>query len=191
MPVRAACFIAKKQWVLAGTDDFKVRVFNYNTLEKVKEFEAHSDFVRAIVVHPQESYIITCSDDASIKVWDYEKGFSVFRTMKDHNHFVMDVAINPRDPSKFASASMDKTVKVWNITSESKANFTLTGHTGGVNAVNFYNGDKPFIVSGSDDKTVRVWDYQTKQVISTLDGHSSTVTAVMFHFELPILFSTS
>jgi coatomer subunit beta' len=102
--------------------------------------------------------------------------------MKDHNHFVMNIAINPRDPSKFASASMDKTVKVWNITSESKANFSLVGHTGGVNTVNFFNGDKPYIVSGSDDKTVKVWDYQTKQTIATLEGHSSTITCVMFHF---------
>lgn len=94
----------------------------------------------------------------------------------------MNIAINPRDPSKFASASMDKTIKVWNITSESKANFSLLGHTGGVNTVNFYNGDKPYIVSGSDDKTVRVWDYQTKQTIATLEGHMSTVTSVMFHF---------
>lgn len=35
-PVRCAKFIVRKQWVVAGTDDMKLRVFNYNTMDKVK-----------------------------------------------------------------------------------------------------------------------------------------------------------
>lgn len=38
-----------------------LRVFNYNTLEKVHSFEAHSDYIRCIVVHPTHPYILTCS----------------------------------------------------------------------------------------------------------------------------------
>ena len=46
LPVRAAKFIARKQWIIAGSDDLFVRVFNYNTMEKIKGFEAHSDYLR-------------------------------------------------------------------------------------------------------------------------------------------------
>ena len=42
-------------------DDMLIRVFNYNTLEKVHSFEAHSDYIRAIVVHPTHPYILTSS----------------------------------------------------------------------------------------------------------------------------------
>ena len=38
-----------------------LRVYNYNTLEKVHSFEAHSDYIRAIVTHPTHPYILTCS----------------------------------------------------------------------------------------------------------------------------------
>ena len=38
-----------------------VRVYDYNTLEQVHQFEAHSDYIRSIVVHPVQSYILTCS----------------------------------------------------------------------------------------------------------------------------------
>ena len=38
-----------------------VRVFNYNTLEKVEMFEAHSDYIRSIIVHPTQPYILTSS----------------------------------------------------------------------------------------------------------------------------------
>jgi hypothetical protein len=35
-----------------------VRVFNYNTLERVAAFEAHSDYVRCIAVHPAQPFIL-------------------------------------------------------------------------------------------------------------------------------------
>ena len=38
-----------------------VRVFNYNTLEKVHSFEAHTDYIRSIVVHPTHPYVLTSS----------------------------------------------------------------------------------------------------------------------------------
>lgn len=44
--MRAAKFVARKQWVVCGADDFFVRVYNYNTMDKVKAFEAHTDYIR-------------------------------------------------------------------------------------------------------------------------------------------------
>jgi len=38
-----------------------IRVYNYNTLERVHQFEAHSDYVRSIAVHPTQSFILTSS----------------------------------------------------------------------------------------------------------------------------------
>ena len=38
-----------------------IRVFNYNTLERVKTFEAHSDYIRSIAVHPTQPFILTSS----------------------------------------------------------------------------------------------------------------------------------
>lgn len=42
-------------------DDMQIRVFNYNTLERVHMFEAHSDYIRCIAVHPTQPYILTSS----------------------------------------------------------------------------------------------------------------------------------
>ncbi|KAA0188332.1 hypothetical protein HAZT_HAZT008055 [Hyalella azteca] len=63
LPVRAAKFVARKNWVVSGSDDMMVRVFNYNTLERVHQFEAHSDYVRCIVVHPTQPFVLTSSGD--------------------------------------------------------------------------------------------------------------------------------
>lgn len=46
---------------LPDQDDMQIRVFNYNTLERVHMFEAHSDYIRCIAVHPTQPYILTSS----------------------------------------------------------------------------------------------------------------------------------
>ena len=71
--VRTAKFVARKQWIVCGSDDMFVRVYNYNTMDKVKAFEAHTDYIRSIAVHPTQPYLLTCSDDMLIKLWDWDK----------------------------------------------------------------------------------------------------------------------
>ncbi|ETN73300.1 hypothetical protein NECAME_04298 [Necator americanus] len=191
LPVRAAKFIPRKSWVVTGSDDMHVRVFNYNTLERVHQFEAHSDYLRSIVVHPTQSFIITSSDDMMIKLWDWDNKWQMKQSFEGHTHYVMQVAINPKDNNTFATASLDKTVKVWQFGSQ-HPNFTLEGHDKGVNCVDYYHGgDKPYLISGADDHLVKIWDYQNKTCVQTLDGHAQNVSSVCFHPELPLIITGS
>ncbi|SCU93171.1 LADA_0G01706g1_1 [Lachancea dasiensis] len=191
-PVRAGKFIARKNWIVVGSDDFKIRVFNYNTGEKVADFEAHPDYIRSLAVHPTRPYLLSGSDDTTIKFWNWEKNWSLEQTFEGHQHFVMSVAFNPKDPSTFASASQDLTVKIWSL-GQATANFTLNAHeTRGVNYVDYYPlQDKPYLITSSDDRTAKVWDYQTKSCVATLEGHMANVSFAIFHPSLPIIVSGS
>ena len=216
LPVRCAKFVCRKQWFLAASDDMRLRVFNYNTMEKVKEFEAHADYIRCLEVHPSLPYVLSSSDDMTIKLWDWDRGFECTQMFEGHNHYVMQVKINPKDTNTFASASLDRSIKVWGLGSH-VPHYTLDGHERGVNCVDYYpSGDKPYILSGADDRTVKVWDYQvcllsvyrsswitsgispvgglyvkTKSIVHTLEGHTHNVCSVMFHPKLPIIASAS
>ncbi|XP_050309549.1 coatomer subunit beta' [Anthonomus grandis grandis] len=191
VPVRAAKFVPRKNWVVSGSDDMQLRVFNYNTLERVHKFEAHSDYVRCIVVHPTQPYILTSSDDMLIKLWNWDKAWACQQVFEGHSHYIMQIAINPKDNNTFASASLDRTIKVWQLGSP-QANFTLEGHEKGVNCVDYYHaGDKPYLISGADDRLVKIWDYQNKTCVQTLEGHAENVTAVCFHPELPVVLTGS
>ena len=44
--VRTAKFVARKQWVITGADDKHIRVYDHNTAEEMKSFEAHTDYIR-------------------------------------------------------------------------------------------------------------------------------------------------
>ncbi len=169
----------------------QIRVFNYNTLERVHMFEAHSDYIRCIAVHPVQSYILTSSDDMTIKLWDWENKWACKQTFEGHTHYVMQIVFNPKDNNTFASASLDKTIKVWQLGS-THPNFTLEGHEKGVNCVDYYHGgDKPYLISGADDRLVKIWDYQNKTCVQTLEGHSQNISSVAFHTELPIILTGS
>ncbi|KAG6425941.1 hypothetical protein SASPL_110150 [Salvia splendens] len=184
-------FLFDKEWVVAGADDMFIRVYNYNTMDKVKVFEAHTDYIRCVAVHPTLPYVLSSSDDMLIKLWDWEKGWACTQIFEGHSHYVMQVTFNPKDTNTFASASLDRTIKIWNLGSPDP-NFTLDAHLKGVNCVDYFTGgDKPYLVTGSDDHTAKVWDYQTKSCVQTLEGHTHNVSAVCFHPELPIIITGS
>ena len=110
--VRSAKFIPRKQWVVAGADDLHIRVYNYNTMDKVKVFEAHADYIRCVAVHPTLPYVLSSSDDMLIKLWDWENGWACTQIFEGHSHYVMQVVFNPKDTNTFASASLDRSIKV-------------------------------------------------------------------------------
>jgi coatomer subunit beta' len=193
VPVRCAKFVVRKQWVVTGSDDMHMRVYNYNTMEKIREWEAHTDYIRYIEVHPTRPLLLSSSDDMSIKLWDWEKDFSLLQLYEGHAHYVMMVRFNPRDSNTFASASLDRSIKVWGITAGTP-HFSLeggtNGHERGVNCIDYYpGGDKPYLLSGSDDRTIKVWDYQTKACLQTLKGHTHNISSVCFHPRLPLVIS--
>ncbi|KAF8681320.1 Coatomer subunit delta [Rhizoctonia solani] len=191
VPVRCVRFITRKSWFVAGSDDFQLRAFNYNTHEKVAAFEAHPDYIRCLSVHPVASLVLTGSDDMTIKAWDWDKGWKCVQLYEGHTHYIMNIAVNPKDPNTFASACLDRTVKVWSLGNPTP-NFTLDAHEKGVNYVEYYHGaDKPYIVTTGDDRTVKVWDYHAKSCIQTLEGHTANVSFAIFHPLLPVIVSGS
>ncbi len=158
-------------------------------MEKVKEFEAHSDFIRCLIVHPKNPYLLSCSDDQIINLWDMDKNFNLIRSYEEHKNFVMKIAINQKDLNMFASASMDHKVKIWSF-SGSNSHLTIDAHSKGATVVDFCPlNDKPYLATGSDDKTIKIWDYTNKHCIFTFEGHEENVSALCFHPELPILIS--
>ena len=128
----------------------------------------------------------------TIKMFNWEKEWKCVQVFEGHSHYIMGLAINPKDTNTFASACLDQTVKIWNLGS-GRANQTLEAHEAkGVNHVDYYPAaDKPYLITTSDDKTVKVWDYTTKSLIATLEGHTSNVSFACYHPELPIIISGS
>ncbi|ADM12057.1 coatomer subunit beta prime [Encephalitozoon intestinalis ATCC 50506] len=174
-PIRTCAILSRMDWVLVGSDNGKVSIYELGKYRKIKMFHGHDDFIRKIEVHPQEPMFLTASDDSTLKSWTYEEEIVQKMVYTGHKHFVMDVCFYPNDCSKFVSCSLDSTIKVWHI-GQPHCVKTFKGHASGVNSICFLSGD--YLVSGADDLTLKVWDFQTTQCITTLAGHTNNVNKV-------------
>lgn len=120
----------------------------------------HRSPITKVMFHPVYSVMVTASEDATVKVWDYETG-DFERTLKGHTDAVQDLAFD--HTGKFlASCSADMTVKLWDFQGFECIK-TLHGHDHNVSSVSFMpSGD--FLVSASRDKTIKMWEVATGSV---------------------------
>lgn len=188
-PIRTCAILVKMDWVLVGSDDGHVSVYELSKYRKIKSFDAHGDFIRKIESHPQKPVFITASDDTTLKMWTYENDIAQSMVYNGHDYIVMDVCFYPNDSNKFISCSLDSTIKVWSV-EQSHCIKTFKGHTSGINSICFLR-DTQYLVSGADDLTLKVWDFQSTQCIATLNGHTNNVNKVYPLKSFPLFASCS
>lgn len=126
------------------------------------------------------SVFVSGSEDATLKVWDFETG-EYERTLKGHTNAVQAAAFNPSG-TLLASTSTDLSIKLWDFSTDGDYEClkTLRGHDHNVCGVVFGPGaisDRLF--SCSRDNTIKVWEISTGYCVNTLNaGHSDWVRDV-------------
>lgn len=147
----------------------------------------HRGPVTRVVFHPVFNVFVSSSEDATIKVWDYESG-DYERTLKGHTDSVQDICFD-HTGKWLASCSADMTIKLWDFHGYECVR-TMRGHDHNVSSVAFLpNGD--FIVSASRDKTIKMWVVATGYCVKTLTGHREWVRMVRVNGDGSLLASCS
>ena len=133
--------------------------------------QGHRGTVTCVVLHPKFELAVSASEDATIKVWDYESG-EFERTLKGHTNAVNDVAFDAAG-DVLASCSSDLSIKLWDFRETYACRKTLMGHEHTVSGVCFVPGTSGHLVSCSRDGSVRMWEVQTGYCIHTIEAHGS------------------
>lgn len=138
----------------------------------------HRATVTRVIFHPTYSVIASCSEDATIKIWDYESG-NFERTLKGHTDVVQDIAFDPNG-KLLCSCSADMSIRLWDFQETYACTKTLQGHDHNVSSVTFTpSGDH--VVSSSRDRTIKIWEVSTGYCIRTLTGHRDWVRQVRIY----------
>ncbi|KAF8891189.1 WD40-repeat-containing domain protein [Infundibulicybe gibba] len=136
----------------------------------------HRAPITRVAFHPQYSILASASEDATVKIWDWETG-EFERTLKGHTKAVMDVDFDHKG-NLLVTCSSDLFIKIWDSQNEWKNTKTFPGHEHSVSAVRFMPGDQ-FIVSASRDRTIRVFDVASTHLVRTISGHSEWVRCIV------------
>jgi hypothetical protein len=159
----------------------------YKNFRYLKTLRGHSRSVYSIVFSPDGKILASGSADATIKLWDVEKG-QEFATLQAHHNSILAVAISSNGKI-LASGSADGTVKLWNLDNQQEI-ATLLGHANSVCGVAISSNGR-ILASGSADCTIKLWDLNNQQEIVTLQGHTDSVFTVAISTDGKILASGS
>ena len=97
-----------------------MQLWNYKQRRCLFTLLGHVDYVRTTFFHKEYPWIISASDDQTIRIWNWQ-GRSCICTLAGHTHYVMSAAFHPKE-DLVVSASLDNTVRVWDMSGLRKKN---------------------------------------------------------------------
>jgi WD40 repeat protein len=153
-----------------------------NSPAKYLDYTGHQGAVTACKLSFCLNYMISCSEDKTIKLWNIESG-ECLKTLAGHVKIVNDAALHKefkmfRRNASIISGSSDGTLKIWN-SSDTNPLLTLYGHKNAVHRVDFAPDGKS-IISCSEDHTIRTWCFPEGYNLYVYKGHTSGVLSVRF-----------
>lgn len=162
-----------KRWNLPGSsvlDETKEAM----DLKAFCSARAHEKDINIVSVAPNDSLIVTGSQDKLVKLWK-ATDLSLQATLKGHKRGVWDCQFSPFD-RVLATCSGDKTVKLWSLSDYSCVR-TFQGHVASALRVRFLSGGLQLVSSGADG-LIKLWTIRTSECEATMDGHDDKVWAL-------------
>lgn len=220
-PVRGVAFHPFRDLLVTGGDDYKVRVWDTKVQNRkcLYTLHGHLDYVRSCQFHHEMPWILSASDDQTIRIWSFSSRQCI-AILTGHNHYIMCAQFHPKD-DLIVSASMDSTVRVWDISglrkkmttaqpmsfedqmqransgqadlfgnTDAVVKYVLEGHDRGVNWASFHP-TLPLIVSCGDDRQLKLWRMSETKAweVDTCRGHFNNVSSALFHPKHELILS--
>ena len=85
------------------------------TGKNIRTFEGHSEPVNSAMFSSDGKYIVSASQDKTVKIWDIATGKEL-QTLEGHTSYVNFASFSP-DSKYIVTASDDKTIKIWDFPS--------------------------------------------------------------------------
>ncbi|MCA8960073.1 MAG: protein kinase [Planctomycetes bacterium] len=216
LAVESIEFDETETMLLSASTDLSARLWDVATHRTRAVFRGHTYYLSSARFQPGGDLIATSSVDGTIRLWDRiasEEGYRrdgshpgvLIHTFAEHDDGVADVSFRA-DGRRLASVSADRNVRLWEIETDAeifqfgdprlrtwvvgryRSAGKLRGHQGKGNEVWFDPRDR-FVISYDLDGVMKIWASTSIPDVISMEGHTSSVTALAADPSRPLLVS--
>lgn len=102
----------QKVFFASGGRDKLIKIWEMKEQKSIITLVGHDNWVRDLAFHPNGKFLISTSDDKSIRIWDLRTGRCIKNISEAHSHFVTCIDLSGKYLMA-ASGSVDNSVKLW------------------------------------------------------------------------------
>jgi WD40 repeat protein len=167
-PAAAAVSFSKDgELVAVGYHTGLVRLWDWKTGSKIKEFQEHSGQVPTVAFSAGGGMLASgCDEDELVVVYGLAPPKKL-KVLEGHTGGVKSIAFAPDDKT-LAAAGNDGTIRLWNLATDQPV-LTLKKHTGNVVSVAF-SPDGNFLASCGADADVHLWPAPSFDEIARIES---------------------
>jgi WD40 repeat protein len=178
--VTSIAFSSDARYVVSGSRDESVRIWDAATGRELKKLDGHGGDVNAVAL-ADDGTLASAGADKTVRLWDVETGTPRV-TLTGHTASVTALSFS-RDGKTLYSASSDKTVIVWDVNgAKQRARIAATAPLRAVAA-------GPFVATGGEDPAIKLFAMNGGDALKSLEGHGSALTVLAFEAAGPRLAS--
>jgi WD40 repeat protein len=151
--------------------------------------EAHTGNVTTLDFSPDGRFLASGGLDNTILIWDVASGQKVY-VLRGHTGGIRSVAFNSNGTRLASSGGwIDITLKMWDMTTGLNL-FNITGFSKGDIELSLRKGTN-MLASAGGDGIIRVWNFDSRELIASLEKHSRAVRSINFSPDGSMMASSS
>ena len=164
--------------IASSSTDQSVHLWTNTVSGKYKLLKCHPSPVRSVDFSNTGKYLLTGSNDKTIKIFDLYPKAKFISSFKGHSNWVRCARFSP-DNRLIGSCGDDNAVIIFDV-EQKTVKYKFLDHLSHVNSCRF-SPDGTIIASAGNDGKIKLFDIRMGRLIQHYDAHNDKINCISYH----------